>query len=246
MIIGYYPGAGGNRYYQYLKKLEFSTLGQAYDGITSNFFIKSRGQYPDKLLKCCVDGDILCHAVNYQRIIESFGEHTVYIINADLKASLRREWSIKGKYKPMFQNNSGNYEKFILELYHAIKDISWPGISSLDEFYVLPNRIKNEVNMQVTKNLCYIQNDNTYNFLSSAFEAISWHIDYYNTFPLELGQGILVDINTDDTEFSRIMRNELSLYDDNILFNFVWDVYQTHGSDASIIDLYKNFVNEQQ
>lgn len=246
MIIGYYPGAGGNRYYQFLKNRDFSKLGKAYDHVTGNFSIKSRGLYLDEIPKNNIVGDVLCHSVNYQRIAEAFGNQTVYIINADLKASLRREWSIKGKYKPMFQTDSNDYEKFVLELYRAVKDTFWPGISTLTEFYTLPDRIKKEVNEQISKNLCHIQNDSTYNFLNSAFESIAWHQKHYAKFPLDSGAGTLIDINTQDTEFSKIMQKELALYEDNVLFNFAWDVHQAHGNDAPIVDLYEKFVNEQR
>ena len=245
MIIGYYPGAGGNRYYQFLKNLDFTKLGKAYDAVTGNR-VRFRELYLDKLPNDYTSGDVLCHSVNYQRIVEAFGPQTVYIIDADLKACLRREWSIKGKYRPMFQEDASNYENFVLELYQAVKDTFWPGISTLAEFYELPDRIKKEVNEQISKNLRYIQNDNIYNFLNSAFEAIAWHKNHYSNFPLDPGQGILVDINLQDTEFSRLMIKELALYEDNILFNFAWDVHQTYGDDAPIINLYEKFVNEHR
>lgn len=246
MIIGYYPGGGGNRYFQFLKNLEYSTLGIAYDGATDNCFIKSRGLYLDTLPTDKITGDILCHCVNYNRIVEAFGDQPVYLIRTNLKASLRREWSIKGKYRPMFQQDNSSYEKFVLEVFHAVKDPLWPSISSLSDFYLLPPNIKQEVDKQISCNLCHIQNNNMYVFLSSAFEAIVWHQELYNKYQFDVGQGTLIDIDNQDNDFAKLMRKELSFYEDNVLFNFAWDAYQKYGSTAPIIDLFKEFTNDQR
>lgn len=244
MIIGYYPGAGGNRYYQYSNNDDFSLPGVAYDNLTSNTLITSRGLYYDTAepLPYYKNDTILTHCVNYDQIVKVLGPRAttnVVLIKADLKKSLRREWSIKGKNKPMFMKDANSLETFILELYTAIKDPSWPAIYNLPDYYSLPNKILQEVQDSVKENLKYIDSTGIYNYLESAFTAIVWHNKLYNKFPFDVGQSTLIDIDTDDTEFGQIMRNEFDLYENSVLFNFAWEVWETHGDQAPIIDLYQ-------
>ena len=46
MIIGYYPGAGGNRYFEFINNRDYTITNRIYDNLTNN--IISRGRYLDK------------------------------------------------------------------------------------------------------------------------------------------------------------------------------------------------------
>jgi len=243
MIISYYPGAGGNRYLHYSLGKSFNEPGIAYDFQTYKLMPR-RGMYlqdNDLPIRNC--SDALLHNVNADRIQQIFPDcnNDVVIIKADLKSSLRREWSIKGKFKPMFNSDPEFYDRFILELYNSIRDSSWPEISSASEIYRLSDRIKKELFDQAEKNKIYIDNDNTINYLIAAYEAICWHSDLYKVYPMSVGSFQLVDIDNDDSEFCDVMRTELDLYKNNYLFNFAWTVFETHGNNAPIIDFYNEY-----
>jgi hypothetical protein len=246
MILGYYPGAGGNRYFQYRKNKEYSTPGIAYDFLTDHESIRFRGLFLDQEnIKIEKQANILLHCVNYSRIKEVLGDDDeIVIIKSDLKSSLRREWSIKGKYKPMFYPTAHNQEKFTLDLYNAIKDTSWPEIKNLDDYAKLPKIILDEVEDNLAKNSKFVNPTGVYNFLSAAYTSIIWHNETYKKFPLEAGNATLVDIDNDDSQFAEIMRRELNSHANNFLFNFAWDVYTTHGSHAPIISLYQESCHE--
>jgi hypothetical protein len=239
MIIGYYPGAGGNRYYNYLKGIDYSELGIAYDGTIVG--PKIRGEYfngPTESIN--VSQDMLLHCVNSKRIREIVTtEVPITIIKSDLKRCLRREWSIKGKHRPMFQDNIESYEFLMLDLYQGIRDSSWPVISTISEFNVLPPAIHNECMDRFKSMQSMLDSNSVYNFLNSAYTAIIWHTELYQRFPIETSLADhIVDIETDQTVFARLMRKELDLYN-NTLFDFAWDVFCQHGADAPINDLYE-------
>lgn len=238
MIIGYYPGGGGNRYYQYSNGNEFSQSGIAYDNIVS---LGCKGHYlnADTQLEKLHHPTILLHCVNYDRIYQVTGRKDITIIKSNLKDSLCREWSIKGKYKPMVSLELLSYEDFLLELYNAIKDPMWPDIKNIVEYKNLPKKIYDEVELNFIKNKNFVSNDSIYNFLTAAYSAIIWHNDFYKQYPLDPGPAVLVDIDNDTTKFGQIMRQELQLYQDNKLFNFAWEVFQSLGKNAPIITLYQ-------
>lgn len=237
MIIGYYPGGGGHRYYNYINGLNFDKSNIAYDWLVN---LETRGIYLDK------DNQIknpftvgLFHCVNYHRIYQETNKSNIVIIKSNLKDSLCREWSLKGKYKPMFFPDNSNEQTLLLELYHAIKDHTWPQIKSFDEYKQLPKKIYNEVEQNFTKNKKTMSYKSIENFLVSAYTAIVWHHDLYKKYPMDPGPGVLVDIDTNSSEFAQVMRRELALTRDNKLFNFVWQIYEQLGSDAPIITLFQ-------
>ena len=248
MIIGYYPGAGGNRYYQYLKGNEYSTPGIAYDLLTDNQVIRSRGSYlVDDLQISVTDGTVLLHCVNYNRITEKINNaHDIIIIKSDLKSSLRREWSIKGKYKPMFDPSTQTSDQLKLELYNTIKDTSWPDINLIAEYNVLPINILAEVEENMIKNQKFFNPSSIYNFIDSAYTSIIWHNKFYQQYPIDAGNGKLLDIDTDTGTFAEMMRKELAFHENNLLFNFAWEVYEQYGENAPIINLYKERYSDDQ
>lgn len=238
MIIGYYPGAGGNRYLNYTLGKDFAGTG-AYDSKTVGVF--NRGKY-------LVDGETLVHngatsllhCVNYTRIHEHFpDEADVVIIKTDLKTSLSREWSIKGKNKPMFYPNDN---EFIVELYNNIRDSSWPKIDLEFDIDTLPEYIQQELSAEIHKNRVYIDTQGTFNYLSAAYTSICWHNDLYQQWPFEAGAATVIDIENDSTEFAQVIRNELAQHTHNELFNFAWETFEQHGANAPIIDLYNQHV----
>jgi hypothetical protein len=242
MIIGYYPGAGGNRYLNYTLGKDFAGEG-AYDNKTTK--VQYRGEYLlDNTILATQSVVALLHCVNYTRIQECFPNETnVVIIKTDLKTSLCREWSIKGKNKPMFYPTEDQTQtEFLLELYKNIKDPTWPVVTSLLDIVNLPLYIQTELQIQSNNNQKYIDNQGIFNYLSSAYSAIAWHNHVYTEFPMEYGSAQVIDINHDQSEFSQVIQKELDLYKNNTLFNFAWSVFETHGADAPIIDLYNQYV----
>jgi hypothetical protein len=71
--------------------------------------------------------------------------------------------------------------------------------------------------------------------LDGMFQTIKYHHEYYLKFPSDLNADVLVDINTDTTLFGEIMRRELEI--NNSDFDFVWDVFKRHGTNAPILDI---------
>jgi hypothetical protein len=96
MIISYYPGAGGNRYLQFLRNKEFNLRGIAYDGIFPEATLDDRylltTQNKDKKY-------VLTHCVNYDRINQVLGSGNITFIKSDYKKSLRRAWALNESHK---------------------------------------------------------------------------------------------------------------------------------------------------
>lgn len=77
------------------------------------------------------------------------------------------------------------------------------------------------------------------------FDMIAWHHNYYSMYPADwTATDQVVDIDTDSTNFGKVMREELNKTDP--LFDFAWDVFVCHTPDAPIIDLYNEYVQKQQ
>jgi len=95
MIIGFYPGLGGNRYYLSTTGKDNFESGSAYDSavkdqlLSYRYLSKDTIGLPDKSL-------ILTHCVNVPLLQQHFPGHTVVIILGNLQAGLRREWCING------------------------------------------------------------------------------------------------------------------------------------------------------
>jgi hypothetical protein len=56
------------------------------------------------------------------------------------------------------------------------------------------------------------------------------------------GLDILIDIDTDTSEFSKVMRLELAR--ENLEFDIAWNAYQTYGKNAPIIDIAKSIYDK--
>jgi hypothetical protein len=237
MIIGYYPGGGGHRYYQYSNNQDFAKIDTAYDDLVN---LPYCGLYLDKngQVKNTSFNTILLHSVNYDRIYQETGRTDIVIIKSNLKKSLCREWSLKGKYRPMFFPEELSDEALLIELYQSIKDPSWPDLKNFAEYKMLPKQIYKEVEIEFNKNKTLMSRQGIYNFLIAAYTAIIWHQDLYKKYPMDPGPAQVVDVDADNTEFTEVMRRELKLYQNNKLFNFVWNVYEDLGNDAPIVTLF--------
>lgn len=245
MIIGYYPGAGGNRYYQYINSLDFSQTGIEYDTIVRlpqrGIYLNESNQIKDK-----TDPTILLHCVNYARISQETDRSDIVIIKSDLKDSLCREWSLKGKFKPMFFPNADIDAAFLLELYRDIKDSSWPDLTDIADYKNLPMHILKEMETEVQKNKELLSTTGTHNFLSSAYTAIIWHHNFYKKYPFDPGPAQVIDVDMDSSEFAAVMRRELVLSRHSKLFNFAWEVFDALGRDAPVVTLFyeNNIIDE--
>ena len=74
--------------------------------------------------------------------------------------------------------------------------------------------------------------------IDQAYNMIVWHKKYYAENPIDYSCDTLIDIETDDTEFGKIMRRELAC--DDPIYNLALDAFNKFGFDAPIIDLYRN------
>lgn len=71
------------------------------------------------------------------------------------------------------------------------------------------------------------------------FDMIAWHHNYYKLYPPNWNKGTVVDVDTDTTNFGKVMRKELNVAD--TLFDFAWECFIQHGHNAQIIDLYRSY-----
>lgn len=75
------------------------------------------------------------------------------------------------------------------------------------------------------------------------FDLIVWHHNYYSLYPEDWQADQLIDIDTDTTEFGRVMRLELDQTD--ALFDLAWDTFKNLGPNAPIIDLYNKYAKQR-
>ena len=96
MIISFYPGSGGNRFYLWTKGQRNFDQGQIYDYTWQNQdfayrYLDSTTQLPDQEV-------ILTHCVNIPLLKKLFPGHDRYVlIKSDMVSSLRREWQLDGR-----------------------------------------------------------------------------------------------------------------------------------------------------
>lgn len=104
MIIAFYPGSGGNRYYHYINGQKEFDSNTTYDHLLQNQKFEYR--YIDsssQLVDCEL---MLTHCVNVPLLRKLFPDHKeIVVITADLGQCLKREWQLAGKDR---QNRSTN------------------------------------------------------------------------------------------------------------------------------------------
>jgi hypothetical protein len=99
MIIAFYPGAGGNRYYHYLAGRRDFLPQTTYDHLLKNqsFEYRYLDQESIGLTDCPV---ILTHCVNVPLIRKHFPTHKeIIVIKSDLFQSLKREWFLEDQHR---------------------------------------------------------------------------------------------------------------------------------------------------
>lgn len=93
MIIAWYPGAGGNRFYRHLQGQQTFVANQGYDQL--NPFQDFKNRYPTNDADVNNHLVIFTHCVNYDLIVKKWPDHgEIYFISADLGKSLRRQWAL--------------------------------------------------------------------------------------------------------------------------------------------------------
>jgi hypothetical protein len=169
--------------------------------------------------------------VNSLQISKKIPNVPIIFIKSNLQQSLRREWMLHGHERYLTRKNNNNLTISRLEHYQAFKDPSWPDITEIDMLDNLPPCILTEINKDFNKTnypdtirkdtvACLTQD--YVNKIESAAETIIWHNDYYKNYPENFSNATeIIDIDTSNTEFSVLVRKELSLYKSE-LFDNVW------------------------
>ena len=207
LVISFYPGTGGNRYLNMIDNQPWSELNRLYDKSTQHF----GNRYLEDVK---YDQIVLTHCVDSKRLKEIFPDYRLVHIKSDLQSSLRREWMLAGvsRYK-----NRVDLTCSRLEHYNAYKDPSWPDINDEDELDTRPDSIRSELDAdyQAVIDKVDIEYDSCYN-------TIIWHKEYYNKYPLDLTFfDEVIDING-DSNFAKIMKQEVSLYNSDT-FDKIWN-----------------------
>ena len=141
MIIAYYPGAGGNRFLQRMLGNQWSQPDQSYD-------LTNPGQIPEHryLTETSQPKSIthtLTHCMNSAKIQQVFPGQPMVFLKSDLARSLQREWVLHGHER--FCRKTTVVVPNRLEHYCAIRDPSWPDITTIEQLKDLPELIHQEV-----------------------------------------------------------------------------------------------------
>lgn len=232
-VIGFYPGGGGNRYARSIRNEEYSTDNITYDRLLNNQHFENR-----YLLAQFVETSdlILTHCLNPSRIKQFIPDCNITFLVSDFKKSLHREWVLEGlsRYKP------NDIEINVrIEHYNAIKSDTWPDIMHENEFTLLPDNIKQEVDESFAK-VNELSNNSKYQQLLSAFATIRWHHAYYTQYPVDFEDTIIIDIDIDNSEFAQVMRKQLNV-EIHPVFELAWQSFKTHGSTAALTEIYEQY-----
>jgi len=223
MIIAFYPGACGNRYLQYLLGNEWSQHHVSYDNMSCQLF---EHRYLLSPVVPVVQEYTLTHSMNSAQINHAFPNEPIVFIKSNLQQSLRREWLLHGNER--YSKKKTSNDSCRIEHYYAIKDQSWPDIASSAALECLPMHILKEVNanyLKMTNPVGVIQTlALTYaQKIESAYENIHWHLDYYKKYSEDFSNAeMIIDIESADTTFSKVVKNELNLYSSEV-FDDVWN-----------------------
>lgn len=225
MIIAFYPGAGGNRYLRMCNKLEWQKSNCTYDATIHDQKFVNR--YLLELGSNSNQSYVLTHCLNTSLIKKNFLEHEIVFILGDLKACLKREWAVAGHQR--FSKFAKADDLNRIDHYRAFKDDKWPECNLVEEIQALPSHILSEVMADYKKiskktPVGTLENleKQILSKVNSAFEIITWHKSYYESWPVEIYSGAkVVDITNDNSEFCSLMRSELDIYHSDI-FDEVW------------------------
>jgi hypothetical protein len=232
-VISFYPGGCGNRYMKYLLGNEFETRGIAYDSSYSDKYRYLIGvNQPELILHRQYT---LTHCLNKDKICQIFGNVPIIVIKSDFKQSLKREWLINGQYGYHDRKINNEPEKELLECYSANKDSLWPECQTIEQFSLLPDKYQQEIQQKYKEN-------QEFSKISSAWSTIVWHHNYYDQFPVDTTDCKIIDITNPTDYVTTVLSNEINHYHDPI-FDFCWNVFETYGPTAPIINLYNQQYN---
>lgn len=228
MIIGFHPGAGGNKLYRHLTGKEWETFNQSYDDQVLDQAFSYR--YPTVESSLDDRATILTHCINTSLLKQLWPGHDVIIIQGNLQTCLRREWKLTGhdRYTKKIQQQRHLEQK--LDLYKNIQDPSWPQVESINDLEKLPYNIQLEIlkhwvdpDVEVSDSVTELK-QRYLGEIDSAIAQIEWHKDYYTKYPMDLSAcDRCYNIDVDDDTFSEHMRFELDLYKDDV-FDQCWEI----------------------
>lgn len=226
MIIAYYPGAGGNRYLQKLLNQDWTEPDRSYDNTNIGQLYQHR-YLLDQVSRAGIK-HVLTHCLNSQKIKQTFPGEPIVFIKSNMQVSLQREWTLHGHERFCEKNKKTVASR--LEHYLAIRDQTWPLITTESQLDQLPDNIKQEVLTDYQKinfeldvpGILENLTQQTVAKINSAYEIIKWHLNYYEKYPVDFSDAdTVIDIDTDQSEFCTVMQTELARYRSDI-FNDVW------------------------
>lgn len=227
MIISFYPGSGGNKYYQYTEQQEWQTFQKGYDLAVTDQRAKNRYPTADWTTDVSASGTILTHCLNSQLLRSIWPNHEITVIIADMQSSLRREWMLFGHQRYVVRVKDDNSR---LELYHAIKDSTWPDVVCAGDLENLPATVLQELDQEWRKNNPHTTaldpvsrlKKHYVDQIDSATSEIVWHKDYYESCPVDLTHAsTIINVDQDQSDFAQHMKQEMTYYTSE-LFDQCW------------------------
>lgn len=211
-VIGFYPGAGGHRYYNSVINRPFSKSGKVYDNAPTDY----DARYTTSQSHSTYTDIVSSHCVNYTTLKNCYVNQSNFtIIRSNLKQSLYREYRLIGRERYLRNRMQTELDAVKLEHYRHYKDSTWPEVHTIEQYYSLPMWIQHEVDhdrSQVSENIDFL----------AAEATITFHYNYYKQYPFEPGAAKIIDIDQDDNEFCAVMRHELNVpFSDE--FNQAWE-----------------------
>jgi hypothetical protein len=247
MIICFYPGGGGSRYYNSINNKEYSSPDRSYDSSTRTLGNQPKFRYlnDSTIYEYGDDTTILTHCLNFEKIKYHFPKKTKFVVlDTEFKSSIRRQWCLEGKI--LYKKQEKKYS--LLDVYNTIKEKSWPTVDNENELKNLPNYILGALDNGIIGDNYY--SGTSFDNINSAFSSICYHRNYYNTYPPTILSSPGVDIidcrknNSNSTEFSKVIIRELYRYA-NETFDFAWDTFDSLGESAPVLSMWKDFVNQK-
>ena len=130
MVIGFYPGAGGHRYYNWVTNKPFGEPEKVYDNAPTDYDARyatteSHSTYTDI---------VSSHCVNYTVLKNCYVNQSSFtILKSDLKQSLYREYRLVGRERYLQNRNREDAVQTQLEHYQVYKDPAWPVVNTQEE-----------------------------------------------------------------------------------------------------------------
>ena len=244
MIICFYPGGGGSRYYNSINNKEYASPGRSYHSSFKILGSQSKFRYlnDSSIYEYGDDTTILTHCLNFEKIKYHFPKKTKFLVlDTEFKSSIRRQWCLEGKI--LYKKEEKKYSK--LDVYNTIKEKSWPTVQNENELKNLPKDILAALDNGITGDNHY--SGPSFDNINSAFSSICYHRNYYNTYPPTMLSSPGVDIincrknNSNYTEFSKIIISELDRYPSET-FDFAWDTFDRLGESAPVLSMWEDLL----